>query len=112
MKMKDIAEQYYDAEKQFANVQTNFYTQSHKRICQHDADFIVFWGKESVATVEKEENAALVAAAPELLEALEAIDAALVSCPDYGAFQTVNGVTFQPFGLVRAAIAKAKGVQS
>ena len=54
-------------------------------------------------------NAHLIAAAPDLLKALILIDTALCQTVDYGAYQTVNGRTFQPLGLVRAAIAKATG---
>ncbi len=58
----------------------------------------------------------MFAAAPDMLKALQAIHAALMYCPEYGAFFTDEtgsaypaGTTYQPMALAREAIAKATG---
>lgn len=58
-------------------------------------DAIEVWGENSEA------NARLIAAAPELLEALIAVDDFIRGKPE----------AVEPFGIVRAAIAKATGGQ-
>ncbi len=57
------------------------------------------YGPRGIDCSRRDANARLIASAPELLEALKAVQAFIEGEPD----------AVEPFGLVRAAIAKAGG---